>query len=160
MWAGRAGASIMRPQWHWRIKPSLNELGSCPSILTKIWTKWKLKILFLDPPKKWGDRIKSCPQNWRGRPWWFSHKEFACSAGNTGSIPGSGRSPAEGNGSPFQYSFLGNPMDRGAWRSTIHEVAKASTRLQQNWRDWPYREAQFTRTETYRQTPPWKPVPM
>ena len=41
-----------------------------------------------------------------------------------GLIPGLGRSPAEGNGSPLQYSFLGNPMDRGAWRPTDHGVAK------------------------------------
>ena len=39
-------------------------------------------------------------------------------AGGTGSIPGSGRSPGEGNGNPFQYSCLGNPMDRGAWWAT------------------------------------------
>ena len=39
-------------------------------------------------------------------------------AGNAGSIPGSGRSPGEGNGDPLQYSCLGNPMDRGAWWAT------------------------------------------
>ena len=42
-------------------------------------------------------------------------KESACSAGNPGSIPGSGRSPGEGNGNPLQYSCLKNSMDRGAW---------------------------------------------
>ena len=41
-------------------------------------------------------------------------KESACNAGDPGSIPGSGRSPGEGNGNPLQHSFLGNPMDRGA----------------------------------------------
>ena len=41
-------------------------------------------------------------------------------AGDTGSIPGSGRSPGGGNGKPFQYPCLGNPMDRGAWRATVH----------------------------------------
>ena len=41
-------------------------------------------------------------------------KESACNAGDPGSIPGSGRSPGEGNGNPLQYSCLGNPMDRGA----------------------------------------------
>ena len=45
-------------------------------------------------------------------------------AGDTGSTPGSGKSPAEGNGNPLQYSFLGNPMDRGAWQARIHEMAK------------------------------------
>ena len=41
-----------------------------------------------------------------------------------GLIPGLGRSPGEGNGSPLQYSCLGNPMDRGAWQTTVHGVAK------------------------------------
>ena len=44
-------------------------------------------------------------------------KESACNAGDPGSIPGSGRSPGEGNGYPLQYSCLENPMDRGAWRA-------------------------------------------
>ena len=42
-------------------------------------------------------------------------KVSACNAGDLGSIPGSGRSPGEGNGNPFQYSCLENPMDREAW---------------------------------------------
>ena len=46
-----------------------------------------------------------------------------------GSIPGSGRSPGEGNGNPLQYSCLENPMDGGAWGATVHEVAKSQTRL-------------------------------
>ena len=53
-------------------------------------------------------------------------------AGDTGSIPGSGRYPGGGNDNPLQYSCLGNPMDRGAWWATAHEVAKSQTRL----RDW------------------------
>ena len=43
----------------------------------------------------------------------------------TVSIPGLGRSPEEGNGYPLQYSCMGNPMDRGAWRATVHSVAKS-----------------------------------
>ena len=45
------------------------------------------------------------------------------------SIPGLGRSPGEGNGNPLQYSFLENPMDRGAWWAMVHGVAKSRTRL-------------------------------
>ena len=45
-------------------------------------------------------------------------KEFACNAGDLGSIPGLGGSLGEGNGNPFQYSCLENPMDRGAWQAT------------------------------------------
>ena len=51
-------------------------------------------------------------------------KESACNAGDQGSIPGSGRSPGEGNGNPLQYSCLENPMDRGAWQATVHGVAR------------------------------------
>ena len=41
-----------------------------------------------------------------------------------GSIPGPGRSPGEGNGNPLQYSYLGNPIDRGAWWATVHGITK------------------------------------
>ena len=46
-------------------------------------------------------------------------KKLPANAGNTDSIPESGRSLREGNGNPFQYSCLGNPMDRGAWWATV-----------------------------------------
>ena len=45
-------------------------------------------------------------------------------AGDPGSIPGSGRSPVEGNGNPLQYSYLENLRDRGAWQATVHRVAR------------------------------------
>ena len=48
---------------------------------------------------------------------------------NMGSIPGLGRSPGGGHGNPLQYSCLENPMDRGAWRATVHRVTKSQTRL-------------------------------
>ena len=51
-------------------------------------------------------------------------KESACSAGDPGSTPESGRSPREGNGNPLQYSCLENPMDRGAWWAIVHGVAR------------------------------------
>ena len=54
-------------------------------------------------------------------------KTSACNVGNPGSIPGSGRFPGEGNGNPLQYSCLENPMDRGAWRATVHGVAQSWT---------------------------------
>ena len=50
----------------------------------------------------------------------------AGAAGDMGSIPGSTRPPGEGTGNPFQYSCLGNPMDGGAWQTTVHVVAKES----------------------------------
>ena len=48
---------------------------------------------------------------------------------NMGSIPGLGSSPGVGNGNPLQYSCLGNPIDREAWRATVHEVPKSLTGL-------------------------------
>ena len=51
-------------------------------------------------------------------------KESTCNAGYSGSIPGLGRSPGEGNGYPLQYSCLENSMDRGAWQAAVHGVTK------------------------------------
>ena len=51
-------------------------------------------------------------------------KESACSAGDPGLIPGSGRSPGEGNDNPFQYSCLENSTDRGAWQAKLQEKVK------------------------------------
>ena len=48
-------------------------------------------------------------------------------AGDVGSFPGLGSSPGGGNGNILQYSYLGNPMDRGAWQATVHRVAKSRT---------------------------------
>ena len=47
--------------------------------------------------------------------------------GDVGSIPGLGKSPGEGNGSPLQYSFLGNPLDRGVLQTTVHGVTESDT---------------------------------
>ena len=57
-------------------------------------------------------------------------KEFACDAGNSrdvGSVPDSGRSPGEGNGNPLQYSYLENPIERGAWWTTVQSVQESNT---------------------------------
>ena len=51
-------------------------------------------------------------------------KKSACSSGAVGSIPGSEKSPGGGHGKPLQYSYLENPMDRGAWWATVHRVTK------------------------------------
>ena len=54
---------------------------------------------------------------WRTIPGGSNGKESACNAGDLGSIPEAGKSPGEGHGYPLQYSFLENPMDRGAWQA-------------------------------------------
>ena len=81
------------------------------------WLFWNLYILSLTNPPN------------MGFPGGSDGKEYACSAGDLGSIPGSGRSPGEGNGNPLQYSCLENSMDRGAQQATVHGVAKSQTRL-------------------------------
>ena len=58
-----------------------------------------------------------------------SVKDPPASAGDTGSIPGSGRSLGGGHGHPLHYSCLENPVDRGAWRATVHGITKSWTQL-------------------------------
>ena len=69
-----------------------------------------------------------------GLPWWLRGKESTCLgrrlcageyAGDTSSMPGSGRSPGEGNGNPLQYPRLGNARGRGAWQAPVHSVSKS-----------------------------------
>ena len=67
-----------------------------------------------------------------GLPWWLSGKEFAYNAGDAehlGSDPESGRAPGGRNGYPLQHSCLENPMHRGAWWATVHEVEKSQIQL-------------------------------
>ena len=70
--------------------------------------------------KKSQQHLTSC----EGFPGGSAVKNLPANAGDTGPIPGSGRSPGEGSGSPLQYSCLGNPMDRGAWRAAVHRITK------------------------------------
>ena len=65
----------------------------------------------------------------RGFPGGSDGKESACNAGDAGLIPGSGISSGEENGTPLQYSCLGNSTDRGVWQATLHGVTKSQTRL-------------------------------
>ena len=64
-------------------------------------------------------------------PRWRTHLPNAGDKRHAGLIPGSARSPREGHGNPFQYSCLENPMDRGAWQSTVHKVTNSQTQLKQ-----------------------------
>ena len=62
-----------------------------------------------------------------GLPSWFSGKDSACNAEDLGSNSGLERPPRGGNGNLLQYSWLENPMDRGAWWAIVHEVAESDT---------------------------------
>ena len=81
--------------------------------------KWKTESLFNNP-----ELIM-----WFGLPRWPSGKESACQCKRHEFDPWIGKIPWSGNGSPLQYSYLENPMDRGAWRATVHGVAKSQTQL-------------------------------
>ena len=74
-------------------------------------------------------------------------KESACSAGDRGLIPGSGRSPGGRHGNSLQYSCLENPMDRAAWQATVHRVAKSQTCLSNS------HTYTYTHTHTHRLWP-------
>ena len=63
---------------------------------------------------------------------WVRSKVTVCHARDACSIPGSGRSLGAGHGNPVQYSWLDNPVDRGAWRATVHRVTQSRTQLS-NW---------------------------
>ena len=65
----------------------------------------------------------------QGFPGGSDDKASAHNVGDLGSVPGLGRSPGEGNGSPLQYCYLENLMDRGAWQAAVHGIAKSRTQL-------------------------------
>ena len=98
---------------------------------------WRVRwILWLTCPFFWrNDRVRPsyniCLSLYtrKGFPCSSVGKESACNAGDLGLIPGLGRSPGEGNGNPFQYPCLENPIDRGAWWAIVHGVTKSRTWL-------------------------------
>ena len=83
-------------------------------------TSMKSRFFFLLTNYPW--YVGGIPHGWDG-------PEFACNAGDPDLILGLERSPGEGNGNPLQCSCLENPMDRGAWWATVHEVQ----RVRHNW---------------------------
>ena len=80
---------------------------------------------------------------------WLRGTESACNAEDTGSIPGLGRSPGEGNGYPLQYSYLENSMDREAWQAAVHG---GSQRVRHN-----SMTNTYLLTYPYLRLPPWAP---
>ena len=79
------------------------------------WNLFSIPVVYLSMGFPGGTVVKNCLP--------MEEKQ----AEDVGSIPGSGRSPGGGNGNPLQYSCLGNPMDRGAWWATVHEITKSQT---------------------------------
>ena len=97
---------------------------------TLLDTSWRSRISVQQP---WVDHLSflqfASSSGIVGFPGSSEGKKSACNAGNLGSVPGLGRSLGEENGYPLQYSPLGNPMDRAAWRATVHGVARSWTWL-------------------------------
>ena len=79
---------------------------------------------FFVTKEAWNFCILLLDIGYRGLPCSSNGKESACNSGDPDLIPGLGRSSGEGNGNPLQYSCLQNPMDRGAWQSTVHGPSK------------------------------------
>ena len=71
--------------------------------------------------------VQTLRLRWAGWQGSSDGKESSCNAGDLGLIPGSGRSPGEGNGNPLQYSCLENPVDKEAWWATVHGLTKSLT---------------------------------
>ena len=101
----------------WKVtrKRTVNKSGVQTEVITfsavKFLEIWSSSSSWLDFPG--GSVVRNLPAN----------------AGDMDSIAGSGRSPGEGNGNPLQYSYLGNPTDRGAWWATVHGVTKGQKGL-------------------------------
>ena len=83
-------------------------------------------ILISEEQPSFQNIIKPSVQHFQGFPSGSVVKNLPANAGDVGSIPPVGKYPGEGNGNPVQYSCLGNPMDRGAWRVVVHGVTKES----------------------------------
>ena len=64
-----------------------------------------------------------------GLPWCLTNKESTFNTGDAGSVPGLGRFPGGGNGNPFQYGCLENPINKEAWQATVQGLQKSQTRL-------------------------------
>ena len=103
----------------WRI-PGMGEPGGLPSVgLHRVGYDWS-DLAAAAARSLWASQVALVVKN------------LPASAGDvrdSGSIPGSGTSPGGGQGNPLQYSYVENPMDRGAWRATVHRVAQSRTWL-------------------------------
>ena len=104
-----------------RFQPGQGQGATDPQHLFGTW----LDMIHVSPGMSNGWSLSSIT----GIPGSSVEKKPPASEGDAGLIPGLGRSPGEGNGNPLRYSCLGNPKDRGAWRTTIHGVAKSRTQL-------------------------------
>ena len=109
---GQGGLACCGP-WGRRVGHDLTTEQHHPFLVCVVFAGWGCCFFFFSQHK--------------GFPGGSEVKASASNTGGLGSIPGSGRSPGEGNGNPLQCSCLENPMDGGAWWATIHGVAESDT---------------------------------
>ena len=102
-----------------------DNVGWLQTTAIKQISKYSEPLQFLWFPSAYKSYVYTILQPIKGFPTWLSGKESTCQAGDTGSIPGLGRSSGEGNSNPLPYSCLGNPMDRGIWWAIVLGVAKS-----------------------------------
>ena len=119
---GKGGGVWMRKAGPGRWRGSLQLQRPCPSVLlrTKQIPGLRASYRKLPPPRP----SFPCPSSAVGFAGGSDCQESVCKAGNMGLIPGSERSPGEGNGNTFRYSCLGNPMDAGAWWVTTSQTVE------------------------------------
>ena len=99
------------------------------NMLEKKWTKFQGQMSSQVNSNKHLRKNYTKTFHVEGFPSSSDGKEFACNAGDLGSVPGSGGSPGGGNGNPLQYFCLENPSDRGGWQATVHRVSQSCTWL-------------------------------
>ena len=137
-WVLMIGCLEEKQVWFWNQKEHNSTLScllteiSCMSHLTPWFSYW-YQVPTSEASCEGGADLETLLE-WsiyfsQGFPGGSDSKESACNAGDLDSIAGSGRPPGEGNGNPFQYSRLGNPMDRGALWAIVHGIAENWTRL-------------------------------
>ena len=119
-WTGRESRWKKKLLWQVWIVGTLLELTS-----TSSWTFYSFYSNSNAHQSEKHDKMK----HKQYAAWGSAGKESACNAGDTSSIPQSGRSPGGRNGNPFQYHWLGNPMNRGTWCAIVHGVVKSRTPL-------------------------------
>ena len=124
-----ASTSQVLPATPWKLEVA-REYSSLEAS-KKSWPCWHLDLSLLSSRELWENKFLLSHLIW-DFPGGSVGKKSVCGAGeaeDSGSIPGSGRSPREGHGNPLQRSCLENPMHRGTWWVTVHRVAKSQTQL-------------------------------
>ena len=120
-WSGSGWGGCV---WCWHLTCSFSCISYKPKVRGKAQTGFKLHIF---GKSIW--LVTLCSSYYMGFPGGSGSKEFACSVGDLGSIPGSGRFPGERNGNLPWYFWLENPMDGGTWKARVYGVTKSQIRL-------------------------------